>query len=225
MTAPARKNGAKAAAGAKKTDAKKGAGKAAGAKPSVTAKAAAGAKTAKKAPSKPSSKPSAKPAAVPGVPVPGGKAPAFRLPDETGAPRALKDFAGRIVVLYFYPKDDTPGCTQESCDFRDNLNRLTSSGAAVLGVSADTVDSHRKFKTKHGLNFPLLSDPDHKALEAYGVWREKSLYGRKFMGIVRSTFVIDGKGVVRAAWPKVSVGGHVDEVLEAVRAVANGETP
>lgn len=202
MTAPARKSSAKAPAAA-------------------PAKSSASAKPAKKAPSKPSPES----ASVPGVPGPGAKAPAFRLPDETGATRALKDFAGRIVVLYFYPKDDTPGCTQESCDFRDNLNRLTSSGAAVLGVSADSVDSHRKFKTKHGLNFPLLSDPEHKALEAYGVWREKSLYGRKFMGIVRSTFVIDGKGVVRAAWPKVSVGGHVDEVLDAVRAVADGETP
>lgn len=150
----------------------------------------------------------------------GDKAPAFRLQDETGAPRALKDFAGKTLVLYFYPKDNTSGCTQESCDFRDNLNRLTSSGAAVVGVSADSVESHMKFKKKQGLNFPLLSDPGHEALEAYGVWREKSLYGRKFMGIVRSTFVIDGKGVIRAAFHKVSVTGHVDEVLAAVREVA-----
>jgi peroxiredoxin Q/BCP len=149
----------------------------------------------------------------------GTKAPAFRLADDTGTQRSLKDFAGKTVVLYFYPKDDTPGCTQESCDFRDNLNRLTSSGAVVLGLSADSVESHRKFKAKHGLNFPLLSDPEHAALEAYGVWQENSLYGRKFMGIVRSTFVIDGKGVVRAAFPKVKVAGHVDEVLAAVREV------
>jgi peroxiredoxin Q/BCP len=150
----------------------------------------------------------------------GDKAPTFRLKDETGALRTHKDFAGKALVLYFYPKDDTPGCTQESCDFRDNLNRLTSSGAAVVGVSADSVESHVKFKKKHGLNFPLLSDPDHEALSAYGVWQEKSLYGRKFMGIVRSTFVIDGKGVIRAVFPKVSVKGHVDEVLAAVREIA-----
>jgi peroxiredoxin Q/BCP len=153
----------------------------------------------------------------PGV---GDKAPVFRLQDETGATRSLKDFAGKALVLYFYPKDDTPGCTQESCDFRDNLNRLTSSGAAVAGLSADSVESHAKFKKKHGLNFPLLSDPGRAALEAYGVWQEKSLYGRKFMGIVRSTFVIDGKGVIRAAFPKVSVTGHVDEVIAAVREIA-----
>jgi peroxiredoxin Q/BCP len=159
------------------------------------------------------------------VPEPGDKAPAFRLTDDSGKTRTLKDFAGNTLVLYFYPKDDTPGCTQESCDFRDNLNRLSSSGAAVVGVSADSVESHRKFKVKHGLNFPLLSDPEHAALEAYGVWREKSLYGRKFMGIIRSTFVIDGKGVVRAAWPKVKVAGHVDEVLAAVKAIAKGGTP
>jgi thioredoxin-dependent peroxiredoxin len=158
-------------------------------------------------------------------PVPGTKAPEFRLSDEAGKLRSIKDFAGKTLVLYFYPKDDTPGCTQESCDFRDNLNRLSSSGAAVVGVSADSVESHRKFKAKHGLNFPLLSDPEHVALGAYGVWREKILYGRKFMGIVRSTFVIDGKGIVRAAWPKVSVAGHVDAVLEAVRSIAKGGTP
>jgi peroxiredoxin Q/BCP len=150
----------------------------------------------------------------------GDKAPGFRLKDDEGILRTLKDFSGRVLVLYFYPKDDTPGCTQESCDFRDNLNRLTSSGAAVAGLSADSVERHVKFKRKHGLNFPLLSDPDHEALEAYGVWQEKSLYGRKFMGIVRSTFVIDAKGVIRAVFPKVSVTGHVDEVLAAVREIA-----
>jgi peroxiredoxin Q/BCP len=152
----------------------------------------------------------------------GAKAPAFRLADDAGRIVTLKDFAGRVLILYFYPKDDTPGCTQESCDFRDNLNRLNSAGAAVVGVSADSVEKHRRFKSKHGLHFPLLSDPDHVALEAYDVWREKSLYGRKFMGIVRSTYVIDGKGIVRAAFPKVKVGGHVDEVLAAVRALKQG---
>lgn len=153
------------------------------------------------------------------MPVAGDKAPGFALADDAGRTVSLADFRGKTLIVYFYPKDATPGCTQEGCDFRDNLNRLTTAGAAVVGVSADSVESHKKFKAKHGLNFPLLSDPDHVALNAYGVWREKSLYGRKFMGIVRSTFVIDGKGVVRAAFPKVSVKGHVDEVLDAVKAL------
>lgn len=150
------------------------------------------------------------------MPEVGAKAPGFRLPDETGAMRSLSDFSGKTLVVYFYPKDDTPGCTQESCDFRDNLNRLTTAGAAVVGVSADSVESHRKFKTKHGLNFPLLSDPEHAMLSAYGVWQEKSLYGRKFMGIVRSTFVLDGAGRVRAVFSPVKVTGHVDAVLDAI---------
>jgi peroxiredoxin Q/BCP len=152
--------------------------------------------------------------------VAGDKAPAFSLNDDAGNKVSLKDFSGKFLVVYFYPKDSTPGCTQESCDFRDNLNRLKAAGAAVVGVSADSVDSHRRFKEKQGLNFPLLSDPDHKALEAYGVWQEKSLYGRKFMGIVRSTFLIDGKGKLLKVWPKVSVKGHVDEVLAALRGAA-----
>jgi peroxiredoxin Q/BCP len=152
------------------------------------------------------------------LPAEGSKAPAFSLLDDAGNKVRLADFAGKSLVLYFYPKDSTPGCTQESCDFRDNLNRLKSSGAAVAGVSADSVESHRRFKEKQGLNFPLLSDPDHEALEAYGVWQEKSLYGRKFMGIVRSTFVIDGKGVIRKVFSPVKVAGHVDAVLAALRA-------
>src|SRR3954470_14631255 len=126
----------------------------------------------------------------------GDKAPAFKLADENGKTVSLADFKGKQVVLYFYPKDSTPGCTTEACDFRDNLNRIAKTGAVVLGVSADSSESHRKFKEKQGLNFPLLSDPDRKAIEAYGVWQEKSLYGRKFMGIVRSTFIIDGKGSI-----------------------------
>ncbi len=152
----------------------------------------------------------------------GDKAPGFRLADDTGRARELEDFAGKFLVLYFYPKDNTPGCTQESCDFRDNLNGLTSSGAAVAGVSADSVESHRKFKAKHEFTFSLLSDPDHAALNAYGVWQEKSLYGRKFMGIVRSTFLIDGDGVIRAVFPKVKVTGHVDEVLAALHTLKKG---
>lgn len=148
---------------------------------------------------------------------PGDKAPAFKLTDENGKPVTLADFKGKKVVLYFYPKDATPGCTTEACDFRDNLNRIAKTGAVVLGVSADSAESHRKFKEKQGLNFPLLSDPDRKSIEAYGVWQEKSLYGRKFMGIVRSTFIIDGNGSITKVFPKVKVAGHVEEVLAALR--------
>jgi peroxiredoxin Q/BCP len=150
-------------------------------------------------------------------PQPGDKAPAFKLQDDAGKTVSLPDFKGKKVVLYFYPKDATSGCTVEACDFRDNLNRLTKSGAVVLGVSADSVESHAKFKAKQGLNFPLLADPDHKALDAYGVWQEKSLYGRKFMGIVRSTFIIDGDGRIATVFPKVKVAGHVDAVLAALK--------
>ena len=145
------------------------------------------------------------------------KAPDFSLPDETGHVWKLKDFRGKKLVLYFYPKDATPGCTVEACDFRDNMNRLLKSGAAVVGVSADSVESHRKFKEKQELNFPLLSDPEKKMLEAYGVWQEKSLYGRKFMGIVRTTLIIDEKGNIVKEFSKVKVAGHVDEVLAALK--------
>jgi peroxiredoxin Q/BCP len=147
----------------------------------------------------------------------GSKAPAFKLQDDSGNTVSLSDFKGKKVILYFYPKDSTPGCTTESCDFRDNLNRFLKSGAVVLGLSGDSVESHKKFKAKQGLNFPLISDPDHKALEGYGVWQEKSLYGRKFMGIVRTTFVIDEEGKIARVFPKVKVNGHVDEVLAALK--------
>jgi thioredoxin-dependent peroxiredoxin len=150
-------------------------------------------------------------------PRPGDKAPAFKLSDDAGKAVSLSDFKGKKVILYFYPKDSTPGCTTQACSFRDNLNRLGKSGAVVLGVSADSVESHRKFKEKQGLNFPLLSDPDHKALDAYGVWQEKSLYGRKFMGIVRTTFIIDETGKIAKIFPKVKVNGHVDEVLAGLK--------
>ncbi len=146
----------------------------------------------------------------------GDRAPDFSRPDETGRSVGLSDFRGRKLVIYFYPKDFTSGCTQESCDFRDNLNRITGSGAALVGVSADAVDSHLGFKQKHGLNFPLLSDPDKKMLNAYGVWQKKSLYGRSFMGIVRTTFVVDAAGRIAAVFPKVRVQGHVDAVLAAL---------
>jgi peroxiredoxin Q/BCP len=144
----------------------------------------------------------------------GQKAPAFSLPDQDGEKVALKDFLGKKVVLYFYPKDMTPGCTTEACDFRDNLARVKRKKAVVLGVSKDSPARHQKFIDKHELNFPLLSDEDGKMLEKYGVWKEKSLYGKKFMGIERTTLIIDEKGKVKKVFPKVKVKGHVDQVLE-----------
>jgi peroxiredoxin Q/BCP len=171
---------------------------------------------AAKTPKKSASKTAPEAPESPG-PQAGDKAPALKLPDENGKAVSLADFKGKKVVLYFYPKDATPGCTTEACDFRDNLNRLTKAGAVVLGISADSEASHKKFKEKQGLNFPLLSDPDRKAIEAYGVWQEKSLYGRRFMGIVRSTFIIDETGRIAKVFPKVKVGGHVDEVLAALK--------
>ena len=126
---------------------------------------------------------------------------------------SLNDFKGQKVILYFYPKDNTSGCTQEACDFRDNINRLTSF-ATVIGVSPDSIKSHLKFKENQSLNFILLSDPEHKLAEAFNVWVEKSMYGRKYMGIERSTFVLDEKLNVIKEWRKVKVKGHVDEVID-----------
>lgn len=126
---------------------------------------------------------------------------------------SLDDYKGQRIVLYFYPKDNTSGCTQEACDFRDNINRLTAK-ATVIGVSPDSIKSHIKFKENHGLNFLLISDTEHKLAEKYGVWKEKSMYGRKYMGIERSTFVLDKDGNIEKEWRKVKVKGHVDEVLE-----------
>ena len=130
---------------------------------------------------------------------------------------SLNDFKGQKVILYFYPKDNTPGCTQEACDFRDNINRLTSF-ATVIGVSPDTIKSHLKFKEKQGLNFILLSDPERKLAEAFNVWVEKSMYGRKYMGIERSTFVLDENLNIIKEWRKVKVKGHVDEVIDYLNA-------
>ena len=126
---------------------------------------------------------------------------------------SLSDFKGKRVVLYFYPKDNTSGCTQEACDFRDNVNRITNY-AEVIGVSPDSIKSHKSFKEKQGLNFILLSDSEHKMAEEFEVWKEKSMYGRKYMGIERSTFVIDKDGNIEKEWRKVKVKGHVDEVIE-----------
>lgn len=128
---------------------------------------------------------------------------------------SLKNFTGQKVVLYFYPKDNTSGCTQEACDFRDNFNRI-SQKAIVIGVSPDSIKSHLKFKENHSINFILLSDPEHKLSEVFGAWGEKSMYGRKYFGIIRSTFIIDEKGNISKEWRKVKVKGHVDEVLAAL---------
>lgn len=127
----------------------------------------------------------------------------------------LNDFKGQRVILYFYPKDNTSGCTQEACDFRDNINRLTNF-ATVIGVSPDSIKSHKSFKEKQGLNFLLLSDPEHKLSEAFDVWKEKSMYGRKYMGIERSTFILNESGSIEKEWRKVKVKGHVDEVIESI---------
>ena len=146
----------------------------------------------------------------------GEPAPDFRLPADDGRTYALKDLRGKKVVLYFYPKDDTPGCTKEACSFRDNLARVTSKGAIVFGVSKDDLDSHAKFRQKYGLTFPLLSDTSGKVLEAYGVWKEKRLYGKTFMGVERTTYVIDENGRIKKVFPRVKVDGHTDEVLAAL---------
>jgi thioredoxin-dependent peroxiredoxin len=150
------------------------------------------------------------------MPQPGQRAPAFSLQDQEGNRHQLKDLAGRWVVLYFYPKDDTPGCTREACAFRDQHPALGRHDAVVLGVSPDDAKRHQKFAAKYELNFPLLVDPEHKVAEKYGAWGEKSLYGRKFMGITRSTFLIGPDGRIARVWPKVKVEGHVDEVLQAI---------
>ncbi|HTP13577.1 MAG TPA: thioredoxin-dependent thiol peroxidase [Bacteroidota bacterium] len=147
---------------------------------------------------------------------PGDRAPQFKLSTTDGSSISLGDLKGKKVVLYFYPKDDTPGCTKEACSFQENAGRLRKKGAVVLGVSADSVESHGKFAAKYGLGFPLLSDETKEVCKAYGVWQEKSLYGRKFMGIVRTTFVIDERGFVHHIFPKVKVDGHTDEVLEVL---------
>ena len=128
---------------------------------------------------------------------------------------SLRDFVGERIILYFYPKDNTSGCTQEACDFRDNINRLTAF-VTVIGVSPDSIKSHKSFKEKQGLNFILLSDIEHKLAEKFEVWKEKSMYGRKYMGIERSTFILDKDGNIEKEWRKVKVKGHVDEVIDYI---------
>lgn len=146
----------------------------------------------------------------------GAKAPAFTLTADDGTKVRLSEQKGSPVVLYFYPKDDTPGCTKEACAFRDAQAKLAKSDAKVFGVSPDDVESHVKFRDKYSLNFPLLADPDHKIAEKYGAWREKNMYGKKSMGIQRSTFVIDADGKVAKVWKRVKVDGHDEQVLAAL---------
>ncbi len=149
----------------------------------------------------------------------GQKAPDFDLPSSDGGHVRLADLKGQTVVLYFYPKDSTPGCTREACDFRDSQAKLKKKGVHVLGVSGDSIASHGQFRDKFKLNFPLLSDDGKVIAKKYGAFGEKVMYGKKMMGLIRSTFIIDGAGVVRKVFPKVRVDGHVDEVLEAIAAL------
>ena len=153
------------------------------------------------------------------APQSGDKAPAFALPSDEDGELRLADLSGSIVVLYFYPKDDTPGCTNEAKAFTAAKAQFEAEGAVVIGVSKDTVKSHGRFRQKHGLDVRLGSDVEGRTVEDYGVWVEKSMYGRSYMGIERATFLIDGGGMIRRVWRKVSVTGHVDEVLAAVRAL------
>jgi thioredoxin-dependent peroxiredoxin len=149
----------------------------------------------------------------------GQLAPDFTLPDQNGREVTLSQFRGTPVVLYFYPRDDTPGCTVEACAFRDARENYAQAGAKVIGVSPDSVKSHARFVEKHQLPFTLVADTEKRVCESYGVWQEKSLYGKKSMGVVRSTFVIDGEGVVRHVFGKVKVAGHSDAVLKAIDAL------
>jgi thioredoxin-dependent peroxiredoxin len=146
----------------------------------------------------------------------GVKAPEFSLAADDGSTVALKDLRGQPVVLYFYPKDDTPGCTKEACEFRDSWRDVQRAGAVVLGVSPDSAASHEKFKRKYNLPFPLLADPDHAVAAAYGAWGEKSMYGRKYEGILRTTFLIDREGRIARVFEKVKPEGHAAEVLAAL---------
>ncbi len=149
----------------------------------------------------------------------GQKAPDFALTNQDGQPVTLSEFRGSPVVLYFYPKDDTPGCTKEACAFRDAFSEYRKRGAVILGVSPDDPASHAKFARKFELPFTLVADPEHTLCEAYGVWKEKNMYGRKSMGVERTTFVIDANGVVRHVFPKVKVDGHSDAIMKALDAV------
>ncbi len=214
-----RKTARKTAAKASKAPARKPVRKAA-AKPQARnmARKAAPKPNVKAAPkAKPAKSAAPSPAAATKTLAVGSPAPDFTLPTDGGGHLSLSELKGRPVVLYFYPRDDTPGCTVEACDFRDHLPDFSGINAAVIGVSTDSVKSHDKFKAKYGLPFTLAADEDHKVAEAYGVWVEKNRYGRKYMGTERSTFLIDAEGRIARAWRKVKVEGHADDVLAAAR--------
>ncbi len=151
----------------------------------------------------------------------GARAPAFSLPDQDDKKVSLKDLSGGWVVLYFYPKDDTPGCTKEACEFTSHLKGFEKLDARVIGVSPDSAAKHRKFIEKHGLGVDLLSDPDHKILDRYGAWGEKSMYGKKYQGVLRSTVLIDPKGVVAHRWEKVKPAGHAEAVKQKLAELRN----
>ena len=202
---------------ASKQPAKKAATKKAATKTAAPKKAATKTATPKKATPKAAAlKKASSSSSSSAAPQAGSKAPGFSLPGDDGKIHSLQGLKGTPIVLYFYPRDDTPGCTVEACEFRDNLGRVRGKGAVVYGVSRDTLKSHDKFRAKFSLNFPLLSDEDLAAHRAYGAWGKKVMYGKEVEGVIRSTFLIDGEGVVRRAWPRVSVAGHVDAVLEAL---------
>jgi peroxiredoxin Q/BCP len=148
----------------------------------------------------------------------GDKAPSFTLVDHDAKRVSLKDFAGSPVIVYFYPADDTPGCTKEACQFNDNLRAFERAKVTVIGISPDGAEKHTKFRTKYKLKFPLLSDPEHTTMAAYGAWGEKTMYGKKTVGTIRSTFLIDAKGVITRAWYNVRADGHAEKVLEEVNA-------
>jgi len=152
---------------------------------------------------------------------PGKKAPAFTLKDQSGKAHRLSDYAGRPVIVYFYPKDDTPGCTKEACAFQDNLPKFGKGKAVVLGVSVLDEKSKAKFAAKYSLTFPLLADPEHEVIEKYGAWQEKSMYGKKYMGVARITYLIGPDGKVVKRWDAVKVDGHAEEVLAAVASIAD----
>jgi peroxiredoxin Q/BCP len=171
---------------------------------------------AKKAASKPAAKAASKQA---GLLEPGAPAPAFALPDQSGTQRSLADYAGKPLILYFYPKDDTEDCTTEACDFNDRAPALSKLGAAVLGVSRLDVKSKAKFASKHAISFPLLADEEGRVSAAYGTWVEKSMYGKKFMGVSRTTYLIDATGRIARRWDKVDVNGHAAEVAKALKAL------
>jgi peroxiredoxin Q/BCP len=171
-----------------------------------------------KADSKPISKPAAKPGPVSGQ-LEGTKAPGFRLPRDGGDSVSLADYAGQKLVLFFYPRADTPGCTREAIDFTRLSDAFAASGTAILGISADTVKAQESFRTKHQLSIPLISDEKHEMLEAYGAWGEKSMYGRTFLGILRTTVLIGADGKIAKIWRNVRVDGHADEVLAAAQAI------